>query len=292
MTNSSFTSQNALELSGVTKSYDSFTLKDVSFVLPSGSIMGFIGKNGAGKSTTIKAILGLIQKDKGMIRILGLDPEVKEAEIKEEIGVVFDECHFHDTLTPKLIGIFMKDIYKRWDSALYDSLLRRYGLSGKKTVNQLSRGMKMKLSIACALSHHPKLLILDEATSGLDPVVRNEILDEFLDFIQDETHSILLSSHITSDLDKIADYITLIHEGKILFSKSKDALCEAHSILRLRKEDLPKIDPADIVHAFTNHFGTDVLVKVGVHDPKYASFSRDRVTLEDLMLFYTKEDAR
>lgn len=280
----------AIEVDGLCKNYPSFSLQDVSLHLESGSIMGFIGENGAGKSTTIKAILGLLHTDSGRIRLFGEDAAANGRRLKEDIGVVFDECHFHDTLTAKLIGTFMKGIYHNWDMSVYLDYLRRFSLPADKMVKELSRGMKMKLAIACALSHRPKLLILDEATSGLDPVVRNEILDVFLDFIQDESHSILLSSHITSDLDKIADYITLIHQGKILFSRSKDDLLENHTLLRCGADQLTQIAPEDIVAVNRNRFGADVLLKLSANHPRYAGFTKDKVTLEDIMLFYTKEE--
>lgn len=209
-----------LEVSDITKTYDTFTLDHISFSLPSGSIMGFIGENGAGKTTTLKALLGLVKKDAGSVHILGKEyNKSTELELKEQLGIVFDECRFPENLSAVHIGKIMASIYKNWDKALYSRYLSAFSLSEKKLVKEYSRGMKMKLSIATALSHRPRLLLLDEPTSGLDPVIRNEILDVFLEYIQDEGNSILLSSHITSDLEKIADYITFIHQGKLVFSK-------------------------------------------------------------------------
>uniref|UniRef100_UPI003FEFD2BC ABC transporter ATP-binding protein n=1 Tax=Candidatus Fimivicinus sp. TaxID=3056640 RepID=UPI003FEFD2BC len=222
----------SIRVSNLCKNYGTFQLKDVSFTLPQGCIMGLIGENGAGKSTTLKLLLNLIHKDSGEISIFGLDPVKEEQKIKEQIGVVFDENFFHDVLRAKDIPSVMRPVYANWDDRLFDSLCARFQLPWEKKIKEYSRGMKMKLSIAVAMAHHPRLLLLDEATSGLDPVVRNEILDLFQEFIQDERNSILLSSHITSDLERVADYITFIHQGRILASESKDDLLLSHRILR------------------------------------------------------------
>lgn len=202
----------ALTISGLTKTYQDFVLEDVSFFVPTGSIVGLIGENGAGKSTTIRAALGLVPKEAGSISVLG--QEELDNEIKEQIGIVFDGNNFSENLSPKKIERVMKDVYRSWNTQTFLALLKKFGLPVGKPIKQFSKGMKMKLAIAVALSHNSKLLILDEATSGLDPVIRDDILDMLLDFVQDETHSILLSSHITSDLEKIADYIVFIHQGK------------------------------------------------------------------------------
>lgn len=278
-----------LKVNGLSKSYPGFKLNKVSFSLPHGSIMGFIGENGAGKTTTLKAILNLISKDSGEIKLFGLDNIRDEKEIKELIGVVFDESCFHDTLSLKNISRIMGNIYRNWDDSLFDSYVKDFKLPKDKTVKQFSRGMKMKLCIAAALAHHPKLLILDEATSGLDPVVREEILDIFLDFIQDEEHSILLSSHITSDLDKIADYITFIHEGEIVFSKAKDDLVDSMGVLKCGLNDFEKLDPAQIVRYRKGQFCYEVLI-----DDKSGFSSKNRdcivdpVSIEEIMLFYVR----
>ena len=216
----------AIKVSDLGKTYQDFALKHVSFSLPRGSIMGFVGENGAGKTTTMKAVLNLIRRNSGSVELLGMDIDAQEKEIKERIGVVFDECCFHDNLTPADISKILGNIYQNWDEQLYQTYLAAFALPAKKKIKEFSRGMKMKLGIAAALAHKPELLILDEATSGLDPVVCEEILDIFQEFIQDENHAILISSHITSDLDKIADYITFIHQGEIIFSKSRDELLD------------------------------------------------------------------
>lgn len=215
--------ENALRVSHVSKDYPGFSLKDISFELPKGSVMGLIGQNGAGKTTTLKSILGLVSSE-GEIEILGSVSGKETLAKKEEIGVVFDEMNFYETLTPEKTGKIFNKIYKNWDRKQYQEYLKKFQLPEKKEIKTFSKGMQVKLSLAVALSHHAKLLILDEATSGLDPVMRDEILDIFLDFVQDEEHSILVSSHITSDLEKIADYITFIDNGRVLMSKPKDEL--------------------------------------------------------------------
>ena len=207
----------ALTITGLTKKYDNFTLDNISFSVPSGSIVGLIGENGAGKSTTVNSILGLIKKDGGKITILGQDIDDLDYTVKEKVGVVFDGSNFSEELTPIKLSKVLRDIYSSWDQSYFNDLLSQLDIPAAKKIKTFSKGMKMKLSIAAAFAHHPHLLILDEATSGLDPVVRDDILDMFLEFVQDEEHSILVSSHITSDLEKVADYIVFIHEGKMIF---------------------------------------------------------------------------
>ena len=248
--------KNALEVSHLTKDYGSFKLDDVSFTVPGGTIMGLIGENGAGKSTTIKCILNLIRRDGGEIQVLGLDNLRDEQAVKAQVGVVLDETTFHDVLTAPQVGKILAKLYPNWDMALYQRYLDKFGLAGKKPVKTFSKGMKMKLSLAAAFAARPKLLILDEATSGLDPVVRDEILDEFLDFIQDEEHAILLSSHITSDLEKVAD-------------------------------------PALLVGVRTGQFGCEALVRdKHAFTRFYPGLTVDPVTLEDIMVFTVKGDAK
>ncbi|MDV0442099.1 ABC transporter ATP-binding protein [Methanorbis furvi] len=279
----------AIQVTGLTKAYQDFTLDKVSFVVPKGSIMGFIGENGAGKSTTIKAILNLIHRDAGTIEILGMDLDSQEKQIKEKIGVVFDECCFHDNLTPADISKILGNIYQNWDDQLYQTYLKKFGLPENKKIKDFSRGMKMKLSIAAALAHKPELLILDEATSGLDPVVREEILDIFLEFIQNENHAVLISSHITSDLDKIADYLTFIHHGKIVFSAGRDELMDDMGIVKCSSDDLARISKEMIIRYRKNQFGCEILIKnresfVAAHPEMIL----DPVTTESIMLFYSR----
>lgn len=218
--------ENILEVKNLCKNYDKFSLKNISLNLPKGTIMGLVGENGAGKSTTIKAILNLVHTSDGIIKIFGLDCKEHEMEIKEDIGIVLDEGFVSEYLNPKDINTIMKDMYKNWDEELYFKYLADFKLPEDKISKEYSSGMKMKLKIAVALAHHPKLLILDEPTSGLDPVARNDILDIFQDFIQDEEHGIFISSHITSDLESIADYITFINNGEIVLSKTRDELLD------------------------------------------------------------------
>lgn len=279
-----------LQVENLSKNYSGFKLNNVSINIPSGSIMGFVGENGAGKTTTIKLILNLIKRDNGKIKILGLDNIKDEKAIKEQIGVVFDESYFHDMLNITQVEKMLRNIYKNWDSQVYSNYIEQFKLPANKIIKEFSRGMKMKLSIAAALSHHPKLLMLDEATSGLDPIIRNEILDIFYNFIQDEKHSILISSHITSDLEKIADYITFIHNGEILLSAAKDELLENYVLIKCTLTDYETLDKSDIIGTRKNIFGYELLVHLqqnGRH--KYDDFIKDKPSLEDILLFYVKE---
>lgn len=220
-----------LQVEKLSKQYRNFRLDNVSFSIPKGAIVGLIGENGAGKSTTISAIVDLIKKDSGTVTFWGRELSSSK-QLKEDIGVVFDGVSFYETLTPVKVGKISAAAYKQWDDSLYQDFLNRFQLPGDKEIKAFSKGMKMKLCIAAALSHKPKLLILDEATSGLDPVMRDDILDVFLEFVQDEEHSILMSSHITTDLEKVADYIVFIHQGKVLFFKTKDELRYNYGIIR------------------------------------------------------------
>jgi ABC-2 type transport system ATP-binding protein len=279
----------AIEIKGLSKRFDRFELKNIDLVLPKGNIMGFIGENGAGKTTTIRLMLNLLAADSGSVRLLGLDHTTDEKKIKDKLGVVFDESSFHENIKPKHISKVLGRIYTEWDEKLFYEYLERFKLPADKTVKTFSRGMKMKLSIAAALSHHPKLLILDEATSGLDPIVRNEILDLFLEFIQDEEHSIMFSSHITSDLEKVADYVALIHEGELIFSRSKDELLYDYGLLLCGAEDFPSIDKGDIVGHRGNRFGHEILVRNKERmKQKYKGLTIDPVTIEDIMLYYVR----
>ena len=279
--------EHAINVKGLTKNYPNFSINNINLVVPKGYIVGLIGENGAGKSTTIKSILNLINKDSGSIEVFGLDHSKYELEIKQRIGIVFDESHFPDQLKAKDINTMMKNIYQNWDTPLFNQYLKQFKLPENQIIKEFSRGMKMKLSLATALAHHPKLLILDEPTSGLDPIVRNEILDIFLDFIQDEEHSILISSHITSDLEKIADYITFIHEGNIIFSESKDALLNDYVIIKCREQELTQIDPIDIIHSKKTGQIYEILVKDKQKmEIKYRNLIMDQPSIEDLMLIY------
>lgn len=276
----------ALQLINVTKQYKDFKLDNINIKLPPGCIMGFVGENGAGKSTTIKLILDLINRDSGQITVLGKDNKIDFNSIKENIGVVMDESSFPDNLNAKEINKFMKRIYKTWDEDKFFKLLKQFSIAEDKSIKDYSRGMKMKFSIAVSLSHDSKILIMDEATSGLDPIVREEILDIFLEFIQDESNSIFISSHIISDLEKICDYITFIHKGKIVFSEPKDELLEKYGILKCSEKELEKIDVSAVKGIRKNKFGVEALV---FKNKIKGSYVIDKANIEDIMLFHVKE---
>lgn len=277
---------NALTISDVTKTYPGFKLDHVSFTVPEGTIVGLIGENGAGKSTIINASMGLIAKDEGRIVVLG--DEALANATKEQIGVVFDGSNFPEMLTPRAIGCIMANIYQHWDDALFEQLLAQFGLPQKK-LKQFSKGMKMKFAIAVALSHHPKLLVLDEATSGLDPVVRDDILDMLLDFVQEEDHSVLVSSHITSDLEKIADYIVFLHEGRVAFMEPKDELLEQYGILQCSDAQHAALDPADCLRSRKMDYEWQVLVADReAMMRKYPKAMVTPATIDEIMLLYVK----
>ena len=280
---------NILELKHVTKRYPGFALEDLSLALPSGCVMGFIGENGAGKSTTIKLILDLLKKDEGEISIFGESTEEGFAQMKEQIGVVMDECNFPEAMTAANIEKMMAKCYRTWDSARYEQYLGRFELPHDKKIKDYSRGMKMKLMLAAALSHDSRLLLLDEATSGLDPIVRDEILDIFLDFIQDESHGIFVSSHILSDLEKICDYVAFLHKGKLVFCEEKSELLEKYAVVKCTKRELETLDDSAIVGVRENSFGVEALA---LRDRIPAGLVCDPASIEDIMLYHVKEETR
>ena len=281
--------ENNLEVKNLCKKYNGFELKDINLELPTGMIMGLIGENGAGKTTTIKAILNMINRDSGKIAIFGLDNIKDGKQIKEDIGVVLDDSFLSEYLNPIDINKIMKNIYKNWDEKLYFKYIEDFKLPKDKMSKEYSSGMKMKLKIAVALSHNPKLLILDEPTSGLDPVARNEILDIFQDFIQDEEKSILVSSHITSDLEHIADYITFINNGEIVLTKTRDELLENYGIVKCSADDFEEIDKNDFVKYKKNRYEYEILVEDKFEfKRKYKFEIIDKPTIEDIMLIYIK----
>ena len=285
--------KNCIEIKGLCKSYGDFSLNNINLTLPGGSILGLIGENGAGKTTTIKCILNLIRRDAGEITVLGHDNIREEKLAKQDIGLVLDECFFHDTLRPRDVGRVLTPAYKNWDSDLFRSYLDKFGLPEKKLIKDFSRGMKMKLSLSAALAHRPKLLILDEATAGLDPVIRDEILDEFLGFISDEDHAILMSSHITSDLEKVADYIAYIHQGEVVLSDAKDAILDSYGRVGCTAAQLEAIAPDDVLRVRKGSFGCEALVKDrAAFARKYPMLLVERTTLEDIMLFVGKGEAK
>lgn len=281
------TYENAIELNGVCKSYPNFRLEEVSFNVPKGCVMGFIGQNGAGKTTTLRSILHTTNIDRGEIRIFGQDHIRNELEIKKRIAVVFDEIPFHGNLTAQDMNIIFGGIYPEWNTVTYYEYVKFFELPQKLKISSYSKGMKMKLQIACALSHNAELLILDEPTAGLDPVVRDEVLQAFMRYMEDGERSILMSSHITSDLDKIADMVTFIDCGEIMLSERVDTLLDRHGLIKCAPDEFRVLDPEDVVDVRLNRFGAEVLVQDRV---KAASAMPnaviDRVNLEDIMVYY------
>lgn len=283
--------ENILELRQVSKTYpkSNFMLDKVSFSLPYGAILGIVGENGAGKTTTIKTILGLIQKDAGTIAIFGKQEEEIDFSVRNQIGVVFVGNNFPDTLTPKELSGLLRAVYPVWNENKYFASLKKLSLPTDKKIKTFSAGMKRKLSIAAAVSHQSRLLILDEATSGLDPVARDEILDMFLEFVQDESHSILVSSHITSDLEKIADYILFIHQGKVVFQKPKDELRYKYAIIKCGAAQFHKLEKSEILACRKQEYEWQVLVAdKDAARRKYPKAVIDPATMDEIMLFYVK----
>ncbi len=280
--------ENSIEIKNLSKNYKSFSLKDVSFNVPKGTVVGFVGENGAGKSTTLKAILGLTRPDGGTITVLGEDSTALSTELKEKIGVVFDTITFPPELTAKKLEKVFSGIYKSWDREKFMEYMTRFELPLDKKIKSFSRGMEMRLSIAAALSHNPEILILDEPTGGLDPIMRSEILDIFLEFMQDENHTILMSTHITSDLDHIADYICFIHKGEIVFFEERNEMLQKYRVLKCTEEELPTIEKSDIVGMRKGRFCNEVLVSCG---EKYSGFTSDSPSIEEIMVYYVKDNA-
>ena len=278
--------KNCLEIRDLCKSYPDFALDHVNLNIPGGTILGLIGENGAGKTTLIKCILNLTRRESGEIAVLGHDNLREERQAKLEVGVVLDECFFHDSLRPKDLKRILGPVYPDWDDGLYGDYLKKFKLPEEKLIREFSRGMKMKLSLAAALAHRPRLLILDEATAGLDPVVRDEILDEFLRFICDEDHAVLISSHITSDLEKAADYIAYLHQGKIALAGAKDEILDSYGRVGCTAAQLAAVDPADLLRVRRGSFGCEALVSDrGAFHKKYPKLMVEPIKLEDVMLF-------
>ena len=277
---------NAIEIKGLTKQYQGFRLGSYDLTLPSGCILGLVGENGAGKSTTIRLIMDAITRDAGTVTVLGVDNQSPEfAGVKEDIGVVLDEAYFPEVLSAANVGKIMACTYRRWDMEKYRGYLTRFDLDDRKLIRDYSRGMRMKLAIAVALSHDPKLLILDEATSGLDPMVRDEILDIFNEFTRDPGHSILLSSHIVSDLEKICDYIAFLHKGKLMLCEEKDQLLEEYALVHLSAERFADLPEDSIVGRKNGRFGVEALV---LRSRVPQDLPVEHTNLEDIILFMAK----
>ena len=277
---------NALEIKDLTKTYPGFSLDHLNLTLPSGCIMGLIGENGAGKRTTIKLILDILHKDGGSITVLGKDNTEHTELLKEEIGVVMDEVGIPECLTVRQVGTVMRSTYRTWNEDEYARLVKKLSLPGNKTFREFSRGMKMKLGIAVAMSHGSRLLLLDEATSGLDPVVRDEVVEMFGDFTRDENHSILISSHIVSDLERLCDYIAFLHKGKLMLCEEKDVLLSENGLLHCTAEDLRRLPADAVLYRKENPYGAEALVKRrGIP----AGTAVSPVSIEELFVFMAKE---
>ena len=282
---------NILELHQVCKTFPrtNFTLDHVSFSIPYGSIMGFVGENGAGKTTTIGCVLNTVSKDSGTIKIFGKELADTDTELKEKIGVVYDGDNFPAYWTAEQLSDVMQGLYANWDNDLFKKYLNDFRLLPNQKIKSYSRGMTMKLAVAAALSHHPQLLILDEATSGLDPIMRDDMLDVFLEFVQDENHSILLSSHITSDLEKISDYITFIHNGKLIMAASKNDLVYNFAVMRCKESQFLELDPGDILAYRKKDYQIDVLVSnANEIQRKYRNAVIDHVSVDEIILLLVK----
>lgn len=274
-----------IKCKNVRKEYSEFILDDINLELPEGCILGLIGENGAGKSTLISCILGTVKMTSGGIEVLGKDIKDLDYSDKEKMGVVLEKSVYSDVLTAKDINLIMKNMYRTWNEELFFKLCTQYGLSKTKKFKEYSKGMKMKLSIAVALSHDPKLLILDEATSGLDPVARDEILDIFFDFVQDGKHSILMSSHILSDLEKVCDLITFISKGKILLSSEKDELEKKYCIIKCNEQDYSNLDKTKIIGCKKTIYSIEVCIE---KEACPINMKYDHASIEDIMVFSSK----
>ncbi len=277
---------NALEIKNVSKSFSGFCLDNISLTLPSGCIMGLIGENGAGKSTTIKLILDMLHKDSGTITILGKDNGRDISLIKEDIGVVMDEVGIPECLTAKQVGKIMKHTFCNWNEAEYTRLLQKLSLPDDKPFKDFSRGMKMKLGIVVAMSHGAKLLLLDEPTSGLDPVVRDEVVEMFYDFTRDENHSILISSHIVSDLERLCDYVAFLHMGRLLLCEEKDELLSEYGIIHCTAEQLSELDKNAVTYKKETPYGAEVIVS---RKDAPDGFKLSPISIEELFVFMVKE---
>jgi ABC-2 type transport system ATP-binding protein len=285
-----------LKVNGLVKKYERFSLKEVSIEIPRGYIMGFVGRNGAGKSTTIKCVMSLIPFDKGSIEVFGLDSGRFADEIKNRVGYVSEEHYFYEGMDVTWTGGFFGSFYPKWDSVYFDKLLKKFDVDPKKKVGELSKGMKMKLSLALALGHHPELLILDEPTSGLDPVVRSELLDLFLEIVQDENCSIFFSSHITSDIEKVADFVTVINDGRVILSGEKDSILRSWKVFKIENGCFTEEICRNLIGVRKGEFGfsgisdrPDRFVKEFRRLFPEGRFNTENITLDELLVRLVKE---
>ena len=278
---------NAIEIRGLTKRFDGFTLDNITLTLPQGCILGLIGENGAGKSTTIKLILDMIRRDSGSIRVLGSDNRANAALLRQEIGVVLDDVGIPESLTLQQVAAVMRNSYARWDDAEFSRLAARLALPSDRPFRQFSRGMRMKLGIAVALSHHARLLLLDEATAGLDPVVRDEVVEMLCDFTRQEDHSVLVSSHIVSDLEKLCDYIAFLHKGRLMLCEEKDQLLATYGLVPCSAETLAALPDGAVQHKKESPYGVEALV---LRDAVPADIPVRPISIEELFLFMVKEE--
>lgn len=284
--------ENILEINGLCKTYNDFSLKDVSFSLPKGFIMGFVGQNGSGKTTTIRSILNMAKVDSGKITVFGLDSVTDSIAIKERLGVVFDSLYLAEHLNAKQIEQQLKPFYKDWDTNEFFRRIKEFGLPDNRRVGDFSKGMKMKLMVAVALSHKAELIILDEPTSGLDPVARDELLDILAEYIEDENRGVLFSTHITADVERIADYVTILHNGKVWYTGTKDELTEKYAVIKGAEEDIPSALKDKLIgfHAYRNGFealiGTDDLAGI----PE--SLEYEKASIDEILVYIAKEDKR
>ena len=279
---------NAIEIKGLTKRYKDFSLEGLDLTLPMGCVLGLVGANGAGKSTTIRLIMDAMERDGGTVEVLGVDNKSQEFQkVKEEVGVVLDETCVPEFITARQLGKIMADTYRNWEQDAYERWLDKFQLPGNKKFKEYSRGMTMKLGIAAALSHRARLLLLDEATSGLDPMVREELLEVFADFAAQDGHAVLISSHIVSDLEKICDYVAFLEKGRLVLCEEKDVLLDRYGILKCGREDLNRVDPAALHGVRLGQYGAEALVE---RDRAPRDMVVDRATLEDIILHLAKEE--
>ncbi|MDE5859656.1 MAG: ABC transporter ATP-binding protein [Oscillospiraceae bacterium] len=282
--------ENILEINGLCKAYDDFSLKDVSFSLPRGFIMGFVGENGSGKTTTIRSILNMAKSDSGKISVFGLDSVTDTVAIKERLGVVFDSLYLAEHLNVKQIEQQLKPLYKDWDSEEFFRRIKEFDLPDKRKVGDFSKGMKMKLMIAIALSHKAELIILDEPTSGLDPVARDELLDILAEYIEDDNRGVLFSTHITADVERIADYVTILHGGKVWYTGTKDELTESYAVIKGAEEDIPAALKEKLIgfHAYRNGF--DALIKTDDIAGMPDKLEYEKASIDEILVYIAKED--